>query len=123
MAKVITSHRGGKLLVYKGYSYHLHKNGSDKKIWLCSDSRRNKCLGRLHSADLIPEDGELVEVLHESCNHNHTPDAAHVEKVAVVNKVKTSAGVSTESTASIVASAIQGASTACLGTGRMQPQQ
>ena len=33
MAQVIASERGGKLLIFKGYSYDFRKNGLDKKIW------------------------------------------------------------------------------------------
>ena len=115
MAQVIASKKGGKVLVYRGYSYQYHKAGSDKKIWICTENRYNNCLGRLHSDERIPEAGELVEVLKESDNHNHTPDAASIEKKQVVNRIKATAAVSSDSTSSVVATAIQGASTACLG--------
>ena len=115
IAEVIASREGGKLLVYKGYSYQFHKNGAAKKIWICKETRHRQCRGRLHSSEYIPDDCQLVKVLHEETNHNHTPDPASIEKAKVVNKVKEAAATSTDSTASVVASAIQGSSVACLG--------
>ena len=115
MAQVTTNKKGGKLLVYQGYSYNFHKNGSGKKIWLCTQNRHQDCIGRLHCLECIPEDGQLAQVLKESGNHNHTPDSASVEKTKVVNKVKAIAAMSSDSTSAIVASAIEGSSTACLG--------
>ena len=114
MAQVIASERGGKLLVFKGYSYDFRKNGLNKKIWACTQRRRQACLGYIHSAEEVPEYGGVVDVLFDSNNHNHTPDAASVEK-KILNQVKQIASSSTDSTASVVATALEGASTASLG--------
>ena len=119
MAKVTTNQKGAKVLTYQGYSYNFAKNGVGKKIWLCKDNRHQRCLGRLHSAEEV-EDGILVEVLKEPSSHNHAPDAAFVEKAEVLRKLKVTAATSNDSTASVVAAAIQGTSVACLGTDASQ---
>lgn len=119
MATVTKSSKGGKVLVYRGYSYRFHKNGVDKKIWICTQERHHKCIGRLHTTEYVPDDGATVEVLKESNNHNHTPDPASIEKRQVLQKVIALASVSTDSTASVVATALQGTSRACIGEGAL----
>ena len=82
MAQVIKSQKGGKILLYQGYSYNFHKNGSEKKIWLCIQNRNHDILGRVHSSEYIPENGDAVQVLMESANHNHTPDAKYDKQIS-----------------------------------------
>ena len=115
MEEVIKSKKGGKLLVYRGYSFEFDKNGLEKKLWRCTQHRNHSCRGRLHSVEYIPENGETVEVLRETGEHNHTPDAASIEKTKVLNKVKSTAAASTDSTV-----ALEGASAACRGKGPKQ---
>src|SRR5271156_2963186 len=115
MALVTASQKGGKVLVYGGYSYQFNKAGSGKKIWICGRNKSGGCLGRIHTVEYIPDAGETVEVLNEFDKHNHSPDAAGIEKKHVANKIKSLASVSSESTSSVVATAIQGSSVACLG--------
>ena len=48
-----------------------------------------KCLLNVESSgEQISENGDPVEVLFESDNHNHTPGAASIEKKKIMNKVK-----------------------------------
>ena len=119
MAQVLKNQKGGKQLVYKGFSYNYHKPGSQKKIWMCTETRHHNCLGRLHTAEYIPENGDLVQILSEIGNHNHTPDPAAIEKTKVSNAVLALARTSTETTASVVASGLAGSSAACLGMTHM----
>ena len=102
------------MLVYQGYSYRFHKDGSAKKIWVCTEERHHDCRGRLHTGAHLPEDGETVEVMKGPGSHNHTPDPASIEKRQVL-KVIVLAAASTETTASVVATALEGTSVACLG--------
>jgi len=115
MAQVIASKKGGKVLMYQGYSYQLNTTGTSNKYWICSAHSSGNCNGRLITSRNIPAVGESVDVINESKNHNHTPDPASMEKRQVVNKVKAMASTSSDSTSTIVATAIQGASVACLG--------
>lgn len=115
MAQVLRSQKGKPQLGYRGYSYLFQADGHEKKIWICTENRRHDCLGRLHTAAYIPAHGETVEVIKDSSNHNHTPDAASIEKTRVLNNVKMIAASSMDSTSSVVATAIAGSSIACLG--------
>ena len=60
-------------------------------------------------AYLVPktDEGELVEVLQELGDHNHSPDAASIETVAIGNEVKALAAASDDSASAIVAHRLQ----------------
>src|SRR5271156_6550402 len=59
-----------------------------------------------------------MEVIKGPDSHNHTPDPASIEKRQVVKKVIALAAASTETTASVVATALEGTSVACLGKAK-----
>lgn len=86
-----TTKRGGKMLIYQSYMYHLDKKTGDMSSWRC---KTRKCPGRV----LIKEPEEIVS----QKDHNHEINEVEVQTHLNNEKIKKSAKTSSSRSSSIV---------------------
>jgi hypothetical protein len=74
----VTSSRGGKLAIFRGYIYNHDRTNSEVSHWRC---RNRKCRGRIDSVG--------SKVIKESM-HNHQPNYDEVNTVVFNSEIKNS---------------------------------
>jgi len=70
--EVIKSTKGKQVVVYEGFTFVFERDGSNKKIWHCTESYSNKCKGRCHTIG--------SEVTWHSKNHNHLSNPGNIQE-------------------------------------------
>ena len=91
----VKSQKGKNLLVVEGYTFRNERVLTGRTFWKCTEYRKHKCLARCHT-----ENDQIIKNLG---THNHVPCVAKIEARKTMEKVKTRAATTHESTHQIVA--------------------
>ena len=97
----LESEKNKRMLVYKGYLYHMERKTEQKEIWRCCD---RSCKGRCHTAN-----GEMLKL---PSQHSHAASTGQLEKARVQSTIKRRANETEEPARVIVQSAVENLSPA-----------
>uniref|UniRef100_A0A915J5T5 FLYWCH-type domain-containing protein n=1 Tax=Romanomermis culicivorax TaxID=13658 RepID=A0A915J5T5_ROMCU len=107
MSCFLLTEKGRKKLIFDGYGYIQDYSTYEKIYWRCEF--KNTCKGRAHT-EFNAIDGAQVEI---GCAHSHPPDATKEEVTNAINKIRSDAINTVESTHTVVSMAINQVSPAC----------
>ena len=88
----ITTTRGGRKLLYKGYAYVMNREAGKYAYWRCD--KRKLCKASLKTKNDVLE-GSITA-------HTHNPDPARVTALKTVDEIKKRARASDECTSSVI---------------------
>ncbi|CAI6348361.1 unnamed protein product [Macrosiphum euphorbiae] len=90
----VNSEKNKRMLEYKGFLHTQEKIYNEKVYWKCSESKKNKCKGRVH----VVNENIVKFIKH----NNHVPNASKIEVKKAVSHLKEISSQSTLSTHAVI---------------------